>query len=182
MASSATAQQGAPDSGQSNQEVFTFREGDWTILCPEPMTNRRCLMRQPIYCIQIQSGEHQCLLPGDARGQDAFRIGVVQARALRDDPSSADVEFITPLGTHLARGVCIYFDQNEFDQSCVPFQVCDGEGCLAGFAFSPELVNRAKRGNVMHGLIHVYDPPRSTPIRLKISLAGFTKAYDGISR
>ena len=179
----ASAQQSPAPGPASGSEPTREVVGDWAVLCQEIDSVRHCLLGQDIYCKEDAGQARSCLLPGDERGPTAFQIGVITVLDLVDsEAAAAGIEVYTPLGTDLSRNICIHFDNNLAEGKCYPFQVCRANGCLARLAFTERQVELAKRGNVMNARIYSLDTVPPSVIDMKISLAGFTKAFGLISQ
>jgi invasion protein IalB len=81
----------------------------------------------------------------------------------------------TPFGLYLPAGVKVAIDGTGFGD--LPLQTCDGSGCYAGQAVSPELLAALKSGVTLS--ITVQDAAQRD-ITVPVSLNGFTAAYDKI--
>ena len=183
FSSLATAQEQTTPSQPSAPEVTRQNVGDWTIVCPVGAASGRCVMGQDLYCAENDAGGGiTCGLPDSLQGS-VFRIGVVTVRILRNgNVSNSIAEFATPLGTVLSQGVCIHFDRNVSESVCYPFYVCSPEACISRLLLTDRQVIQAKRGNEMTARIYSQGQvePSDRPVDMKVSLDGFTKAYEMI--
>jgi invasion protein IalB len=81
----------------------------------------------------------------------------------------------TPFGLYLPAGVKVDIDGTGFGN--LPLQTCDGTGCYAGQAVSPELLTALKNGVTLS--ITVQDAAQRD-ITVPVALNGFTAAYEKI--
>jgi len=81
----------------------------------------------------------------------------------------------TPFGLYLPAGVKVAIDGTGFGN--LPLQTCDGTGCYAGQAVSPELLTALRNG--VNLSITVQDAAQRD-ITVPVSLNGFTAAYEKI--
>ena len=89
----------------------------------------------------------------------------------------AGVTVVTPLGTLLTSGVVLQVDAGEKRQ--YPFAWCSQVGCFSRFGLAKTTVDGMKRGKAgTLTLISVGKP--ESPVTLKLSLSGFTAAFDSL--
>jgi invasion protein IalB len=105
-------------------------------------------------------------------GPNGDLVASVTIRQAKGDPK---VQFIVsmPLGLSITAGVTVKID----DTAKLPlkFGICLPAGCYAEAGSDQTLVNALKAG----GKLIVVAESRGKAIALPITLAGFTKAYDG---
>ena len=101
---------------------------------------------------------------------------LVASVSVRQTPGSPKVQFIVsmPLGLSIKPGLFVQID----DKVKLPlkFGICLPAGCYAEIGSDQTLVNALKNGG---GLTIVAASRTGKPVALPITLAGFTKAFDG---
>ena len=125
--------------------------GDWKIACP---TSRPCRMAQSI----VLKEQKQVVL---------------QLRIFKDETPTALFSF--PLGILLNTGWQIKIDNGK--TRLLPFEICKLDGCHSGINLTPQLVQQMKRGNILN--VKFFDSNQNA-VEPKISLKGFTKAYEAL--
>lgn len=83
--------------------------------------------------------------------------------------------FNLPLGVALPPGVAIKVDEGE--PKPFPFSICTKDGCRAGLKLTDDIVKTLKRGKQ---LVLTFAGPNAKAYSVKVSLIGFTKAYDNL--
>jgi len=137
--------------------------GDWSVVC-DPDGNTACAMTQ---------------LGKDSQGSPAVEFVV---RKIDENDAEIDgikiaavADIITPLGVLLEFGLRLKIDDAE--ERGAPFRICQQHGCLVREPLSAEVITALKRGNA--ALVTVA-AEGAGPIDIKISLRGFTKAFDSL--
>ena len=87
----------------------------------------------------------------------------------------AVVDFITPLGVVLTSGLELKIDGGQGEAA--PFQICTEQGCLVREPVDQGLIDRLKKGN---GATVMVVAANQGEVNAKISLSGFTKAYNSL--
>lgn len=134
---------------------------DWEVRCIH-------LADQPDPCQMYQ------LLVDDA-GTPTSEISVF---AVDGAQFAAGARVVSPLETALLSGVTFAIDDGLPSQ--YPFQVCNPNGCIAQIGVTAEQLDAMKRGEAAE-LSIVPFRAQQTEVSLKVSLAGFTAAYDLLS-
>jgi len=134
---------------KNNTDTETNIFGDWKIACPSPDP---CRMAQ-----SITTG-------------DGSQV-VLQMRVFKQEKPTALFSF--PLGILLNTGWQIKIDGGKTE--LLPFEICKLDGCHAGIVLTNNLIKKMKRGNILK--VTFFDSNQNA-IEPKISLAGFTKAYE----
>jgi invasion protein IalB len=128
--------------------------GDWRVHCPEQVTETNpCAMFQELLSDQ------------DRRLMSAIVMS----------PPSAEpfLRIIVPLGVLLPGGMTLTIDGTEV--GTVGFINCLPDGCMTQVALKPDVLEQLKQGN--EATVTVYEQTEQ-PVKLPISLSGFTAAYD----
>ena len=140
-------------------EIVRDTFGDWEVRCaPE---GEDCFMYQ---------------LAMDSQNNPVAEVSILKLP--EDSEAAAGVTMVTPLGTLLQSGVVIQVDQGEARQ--YPFNWCSQVGCFARFGLTQESINSMKRGSAATVMLASVAAP-DTPVRLSLSLTGFTNGYDSLT-
>jgi len=156
----ASATGAAPaEAGPAQPAITTTRHGDWEVGCLEGTSN--CEMQQ---------------LALDDDGNP-----VILARIVRL-PAGSEAEglaiFNTPLGTLLQPGLGFQIDAGE--RVALPFEWCVQEGCIVRLGLRSADVAAMKRGAAATLMVASIAAP-DQPLALRLSLSGFTAAYESMS-
>ena len=152
-ASRADAQIGQP------YQLGTY--GDWSVRClraPDDQ-NDPCEM-------------HQLMLGPD--GSPTAEINLFQVNR---ENVVAGATIVTPLETLLTQNLRLKIDGGT--GKVYPFTLCSRQGCVAQVGFLDEELNAMKAGTEAQVIIVPAAAPEST-VELKISLSGFTAAYEAL--
>lgn len=98
---------------------------------------------------------------------------------LRNSEAAAGATLIAPLETDLAKGVGIAVGSGE--TRGYPFNVCAQVGCISRMGITQPELDAMKRGNEATVILMPYGGDPEQPVRLTLSLAGFTAAFDTLS-
>lgn len=145
----------AADAGPSEYTKATH--GDWQIRCTTG-AEERCVLYQ---------------LLKDEAGTPVVEITMVKLPA--GGQAIAGVTSVTPLGTILTNGFAFQIDSNPARQ--YPYNWCTPNGCFSRFGLDAASVAQMKSGSA--GIVALYslNQPQE-PIRMKLSLAGFTAGFE----
>lgn len=124
---------------------------DWQVTCG---ADQPCRMSQAVVHTQTQ------------------RL-ILQIQVFKKEEPTVLLTF--PLGILLNTGWQYQIDGAQ--QTLLPFEICNTEGCHAGVKLSPKLLSGLKRGNTLH--IKFFDAAK-TAVTPAVSLTGFTKAYEAL--
>ncbi|HKJ95723.1 MAG TPA: invasion associated locus B family protein [Gammaproteobacteria bacterium] len=144
-------------SGKNNVERFQ----DWAVRCGK-MGNDNVQG-----CVMFQSVSEK------KNNKQVMRISIGY-------PTNADTPiavFQLPLGMHLPPGVAFAVDDG--DAVHFPVQFCFQQGCRADLQLKDDLLNTLKNGK--HATVEIQDP-RGRPVKLPVSLMGFTAAMQRINK
>ncbi|WP_161861768.1 invasion associated locus B family protein [Algicella marina] len=144
----------APAEPEIETEVF----GDW---------EKRCAV-----------ATNQCFIYQIARDEAGNAVAEVTIVSLPDgDQAEAGATIVTPLGTLLPSGLVMQVDSGQARK--YEYSWCTRSGCFARFGLEAGYIANLKAGNkAIMQLSSVAAPER--PIRLNLSLSGFTAAYEAL--
>lgn len=100
-------------------------------------------------------------------------LEVVVAKS--DDKAANMIAVTAPLGINLEGGVILDANTEDDQATQMPYKTCMPSGCLAVGRVESTLVEDMKKGEAMSVFFTRQDGQR---IEVKLSLNGFTKAYD----
>lgn len=147
---------------QVGQTYIADMQGDWEIRC-----------------VRTEDGKDPCQLYQllqDEAGNSVAEIGMFALPA--GQQAAAGATIITPLETLLTQQVTIAVDGGTAKR--YPFTWCSEIGCFARVGFTADEVAAFKRGRqAVLTIVPVVAP--ETPVRLAISLSGFTAGYDAVA-
>jgi invasion protein IalB len=159
-ATAAPAASGAGDpAAQEVLEIVRDTFGDWQVRCAPDGND--CFMYQ---------------LAMDPEENPVAEISLLKLPAGGEAAAGATV--VTPLGTLLPSGLDLQIDSGEVRK--YPFAWCSQVGCFARFGLNTASIDAMKRGNAGKMTLVSVGAPQS-PLSLKVSLNGFTKAYDSLA-
>lgn len=94
--------------------------------------------------------------------------------------STEDIRFnlVSPLGTLTQAGVKINFDQNPLSEKAFAFHICKKNGCITSIKFEQSILQKFKKAEILN---LEYVTPDNQKISIKVSLAGFSKAYKSLN-
>lgn len=144
---------------QQQKEVETATHGDWAVRCLEGTED----------CRIVQVGKN-------ASGKDALLVSIQRisgAKTQNGTEIPAALQVQAPLGVLIPYGVRLRIDEGE----PAPLNItrCLPIGCVAGAPMTGDAVDLMKKGSTAN---FAYVLQNETVI--KISLKGFTKAYDSL--
>jgi len=143
-------------------EVVSETFGDWTVNCQQLDDGERCQMQQLLLNNEQTPAVEVNLFPVAGQPQ-VFAGGTI----------------VAPLGTLLTGQLTISVD-GALGKS-YPFAFCLRDGCVSRVGLTEEDVTGLKKGAAAEvTLAHMSAPGR--PIKLKMSLTGFTKAFERMSQ
>jgi invasion protein IalB len=140
-------------------EIVRDTFGDWEVRCAP--NGDECFMYQ---------------LAMDSQNNPVAEVSILKLP--ESGEAAAGVTMVTPLGTLLQSGVVVQVDQGEARQ--YPFNWCSQVGCFARFGLTQQTINGMKRGKAATVMLASVAAPE-TPVRLNMSLTGFTAAYDSLT-
>ncbi|GFE50214.1 invasion-associated locus B family protein [Roseobacter cerasinus] len=144
---------------QVGQRYTTETIGDWTMRCVKTEDDK-----DPCEMFQLLE---------DDEGNPMSEVTVFQLP--ENDRFAAGATIIVPLETALQAGLTMKIDTNPTRR--FPYAFCDRVGCYAQIALADEDVTILKRGNKADLDIVPFASP-DTPVKVTLSLTGFTAAYE----
>lgn len=155
----AMAQSTAPIEPDPVRETFN----DWQIRCKD---NGFCYMHQVAY---------------NSQGSAVLSINISKF----SEPQTVDAgtlvaraEIITPLEVYLPAGLGMRIDEGQV--TATSFLTCNPLGCIASPPLQDTLVDSLKNGGAVDFLMRRAVDPEGTVVGAKISLSGFTAAFDAL--
>lgn len=134
-----------------NDDQSTETFDDWQVVCFQA---DECQMLQSL---AVKEG-----------GEKVFLISI-----LNDKSRGAFFGIITlPLKVYLIPGILMAVDKKRPFK--IAYELCDGKGCHAGFALSPQVLSALRRGNLAK--VRVWTAEKRA-IDFRVSLKGFTEAF-----
>lgn len=141
--------------------VKRTQHGDWDVACDPDGVN----------CAMAQIGN-------DSTGTPVLEMVIRKLAApleVGERTATAVLDVITPLGVVLTEGLSITIDNSPKESA--PFQICTEQGCLVREPVDDDLIKRLKLGG--SALVSVIAANQGE-VKAKLSLAGFTKAYESL--
>jgi invasion protein IalB len=145
---------------QEAREFAREAHGDWTI---------RCAAATPDDCYMMQLGV-------DDAGNPVVEVSLI--RFPTGQAAAAGLTVIAPLGTALPEGAILQVDGGP--RVGVPYDFCTQAGCIANLALTEADVQAYKRGLAATVSVAPAQAP-DRPVTIRLSLAGFTAAYDALT-
>ena len=125
-------------------------------------------------CVKTGRDAEPCRLSQNLSDESGGSVARMEIFPTADAGIAAGAAVLAPLGTLLTRGVRMKLSDGE--TKLYPFIVCNRESCIAEFALLPEEIEAMKAGASAE-IIVVAATAGETPVRLTLSLQGFTAAY-----
>lgn len=138
------------------------QHGDWDVACDPDGAN----------CAMAQIGN-------DSTGTPVLEMVIRKLAApleVGERTATAVLDVITPLGVVLTEGLSITIDNGAKESA--PFQICTEQGCLVREPVDDELIKRLKMGGSASVSVIAANQGE---VKAKLSLSGFTKAYDSLN-
>ncbi|WP_111404996.1 MULTISPECIES: invasion associated locus B family protein [Meridianimarinicoccus] len=132
-----------------------------------------------VRCLRVEDGTTDpCEMHQLLRGPEGNATAEINLFLLERDDVPAGATIVTPLETLLTQGLRLNVDGAE--GKTYPFQLCNRQGCVAQIGFTPEEIETMKGGTEAEVTVRPAAAPE-TPVRLTISLAGFTAAHEALT-
>jgi invasion protein IalB len=120
-----------------------------------------------------------CLIVKEARvKENRLEIGAFAASAAlveSEDETKKILRVILPLGMQIQPGTRVFIDQGPPAQR--PYLICFANGCMSDYDADAVMVTKLARGQEL--VIQAIDSG-GQPVTVKLPLADFAKAYDGL--
>ena len=99
---------------------------------------------------------------------------------IQNKSSTDDIRFslISPLGTLIQAGVKINFDDSPLKENAFAFNICQKIGCITSLTLEKKILEKFKKAKSLNLEYKAVDKQK---ISIKVSLAGFSKAYKNLN-
>lgn len=131
-------------------------------------------------CIKAGQGKDPCelyQLMKDAEGNSVAELTVIPLK--NSDDVAAGATLVAPLETDLIQG--LGFAVGTAEPRGYPFSFCAPVGCVSRIGFTQAELDTLKRGKDATLTLLPFGGDREQPVQLKLSLSGFTAAFDALS-
>lgn len=147
---------------QAGGSTVKAKHGAWEI---------RCGVENPDTCLMAQTGNND---EGEPVLQALLRK-TPNLKGPNGEAIAAVMEIVAPIGVLLPAGVAVTIDGKEIGRG--GFRYCQPQACVVQEPIQDEFVNQLKRGA---GAVMTLVGLNGTSLDVKISLSGFTKAYNSL--
>ncbi|WP_347138500.1 invasion associated locus B family protein [Paracoccus sp. SSK6] len=131
-------------------------------------------------CLKAEQGKDPCelyQLLKDGEGNSVAEMTLIPLKNSKDVAAGATL--VAPLETDLIQGLGLAVGTGE--ARGYPFSFCAPVGCVSRMGFTQAELDGLKRGKDATLTLLPFGGDREKPVRLTLSLAGFTKAFDALS-
>lgn len=129
-----------------------------------------------VRCIRTEEGRPDpCELYQLMTDEDDNAVAEVTMIPLQNGEVAAGATLIAPLETDLMHGLGLGVDNAE--PRGYPFSFCAPVGCISRMGFTPDELAAMKRGNRAVVTLLPFGADPEQPVRLDMSLSGFTAAF-----
>lgn len=131
-------------------------------------------------CLKAEQGKDPCelyQLLKDGEGNSVAEMTLIPLKNNKDVAAGATL--VAPLETDLIQGLGFAVGQGE--ARGYPFSFCAPVGCVSRLGFTQAELDALKRGSEATLTLLPFGGNRENPVRLKLSLSGFTAAFDALS-
>lgn len=129
-------------------------------------------------CIKAEQGKDPCELYQLMKDADDNAVAEMTLIPLTNGDVAAGATLVAPLETNLIEGLGFSVDNAE--PRGYPFSFCAPVGCVSRLGFTEAELNGMKRGKQASVTLLPFGADPENPVRLNLSLAGFTAAFDGL--
>ncbi len=129
-------------------------------------------------CIKADQGKDPCELYQLMKDTDGNAVAEMTLIPLTNGDVSAGATLVAPLETNLIEGLGFSVDNAE--PRGYPFSFCAPVGCVSRLGFTEAELNGMKRGKQASVSLLPFGADPANPVKLNLSLAGFTAAFDGL--
>lgn len=130
-------------------------------------------------CIRAAQGSDPCELYQLMKDSDGNSVAEVTLIPLQNGNVAAGATIVAPLETDLIKGLGFSIDSSKEQE--YPFSFCAPVGCVARVGFTAAELNALKGGNKANLSLMPFGGDPKNPVRLELSLAGFTAAFSELS-
>lgn len=132
-----------------------------------------------IRCIRAGEGKDPCEMYKLLADEGDTPVAELTMVPLTNGQVAAGATLVAPLETDLMDGLGFQVDSGEMRG--YPFSFCAPVGCVARLGFTAEELAGMKSGSTATVQLLPFGGDPETPVRLDVSLAGFTAAFDELS-
>lgn len=179
-ASQSSSEETAPTTTETDAAPQTDGSGEEAEAAPGDQPAEQVIAVHGDWQIRCRTADDSCYmyqLAIDAREIPIAEMSIVPLKA--EDGRVAGFTIVTPLRTLLTEGVTLQIDNGS--QQRYQFGWCTEAGCAARFAVREDGLGQFKRGNKARITVLSVERP-DAPVILDVSLAGFTAAFDELSK
>ena len=146
----------------SSAEDTKIFVGEWVANCSDSNNNQKtCILQRSMFI-----------------DEDLKKKLVTMGIQTKSSSDNIRFNLISPLGSLVQAGVKIYFDESPLSKKAFAFHVCEKNGCITSIKFEKEIL---KKFEIAKSLNLEYVGRDNQKISIKISLAGFSKAYKSLN-
>jgi invasion protein IalB len=131
-------------------------------------------------CLRADQGKDPCelyQLLEDGEGNSVAEMTLIPLR--NSEEIAAGATLVAPLETDLVQG--LGFAVGTTEPRGYPFNFCAPVGCVSRMGFTQAELDGLKRGSNATVTLLPFGGDRENPVRLALSLAGFTAAFDALT-
>lgn len=130
-------------------------------------------------CLKAEQGKDPCELYQLLKDGDGNSVAEMTMIPLRNSEVAAGATLVAPLETDLVQG--LGFAVGTAEPRGYPFNFCAPVGCVSRMGFTQAELDGMKRGANATVTLLPFGADRENPVRLTLSLSGFTAAFDALS-
>lgn len=133
-----------------------------------------------IRCLKAEQGKDPCELYQLLKDDEGNSVAELTMVPLKNSDVAAGATLIAPLETDLIQG--LGFAVGNAEPRGYPFSFCAPVGCVSRMGFTQAEVDGLKRGSAATVSLLPFGGDREKPVALKLSLSGFTAAFDALAK
>lgn len=130
-------------------------------------------------CLKAEQGKDPCELYQLLKDSEGNSVAEMTLIPLRNGEVAAGATMIAPLETDLVQG--LGFAVGTGEPRGYPFNFCAPVGCISRMGFTQAELASLKGGKDATITLLPFGGDRENPVQLKLSLAGFTAAFDALA-
>ena len=130
-------------------------------------------------CLKAEQGKDPCELYQLLQDDEGNSVAEMTVIPLTNGEVAAGATVVAPLETDLIQG--LGFSVGTAEPNGYPFSFCAPVGCVSRLGFTEAEVTAMKRGSTATISLLPFGGDRENPVRLTVSLSGFTAAFDALA-
>ncbi|MDQ1899245.1 invasion associated locus B family protein [Paracoccus sp. WLY502] len=130
-------------------------------------------------CLKAEQGKDPCELYQLLKDGEGNSVAEITMIPLRNSEVAAGATLVAPLETDLVQG--LGFAVGTAEPRGYPFNFCAPVGCVSRMGFTQAELDALKRGANATVTLLPFGADRENPVRLTMSLSGFTAAFDALN-